>query len=61
MIKILLIVLLIILYLSKKESFSNEIEPNNIITFNSINYKDRIEKTKRTDFRFKINKSLIRY
>ena len=39
MIKILLIVLLIILYLSKKESFSNEIEPNNIITFNSINYK----------------------
>ena len=41
MIKILLIVLLIILYLSKRESFSN-----NIITFNSVNYKDRKEKTK---------------
>ena len=56
MIKILLIVLLIILYLSKRESFSNEIEPNNIITFNSINYKDRIEKTKELILDLKLKK-----
>ena len=60
MIKILLIVLLIILYLSKKESFSNEIEPNNIITFNSINYKDRIEKTKELILDLKLKKE-VRY